>query len=261
MKNLTDTPPRPARRPWIASWASTGTMVAFTAIAAVISYNDGLYLIRFAGATGREAYLYPLLPDGLILISSIRLYRAAPKRPGWAMAGVILGICLTLSMNVGAGVLHNWLYALADAVVPVVFFVALEILRGSVRRGRGASDAPPVPAVTDQPGPIVLDGPEGGSGEAPETGSSDPGSNPAEPLSPDDALLVLINSGSRQEIADLIGVSKSKVNRLYWRLTRTPKDEPEGAAPESAEPYWESAFEAAAGPEPVAEPSLNGSGS
>lgn len=236
-------------------------MVAFTAIAAVISYNDGLYLIRFAGATGREAYLYPLLPDGLILISSIRLYRAAPLRPAWAMAGVILGICLTLSMNVGAGVLHNWMYALADACVPVVFFVALEILRGSVKRSRSGVAGAAAPASADQPGPAVQAGPEPGADALPEPAAAGPGSSPAEPLTPDDALLGLIRSGSRQEIADLLGVSKSKVNRWYWRLTRTPESGPEEAAPESAGSYWDGTFEAAAGPElELPEPSPNGSG-
>jgi hypothetical protein len=205
-------------------------MIVFTAIAAVISYNDGLYLIRFLGATGRIAYLYPLLPDGLILISSLRLYEAAPKRPGWAMTGVAIGIGLTLAMNVGAGILHNWMYALADACVPVVFGVALEILRGSVRRGRGESATPLAPAVIPAPGP-----------EPAEAG-------PAGPLTPEAAFVAMVDSGSRQDVADLIGISKSKVNRLYWRLTRTPEAGPEAVPPEAPAPLADDAAEAPAGP-------------
>ena len=225
--NGTDSTSRAASGPRVAGWASTLTMAGFTAIAAGISYNDGLFLIRYAGALGRIAYLYPLLPDGLILISSVRLYRAAPQRPGWAMTGVILGIALTLAMNIGAGILHNWLYALADACVPVVFFVALEILRGSVKRGRDGAATLAVPAVTTEP---------------------EPDTEPGEPLTPDEALLVLLGTGSRQAVADLLGVPKSRVNRWHARLTRIPEAGPEETAPDSAESYWDGSFEAATEP-------------
>lgn len=243
--NPTDNPSRTARSPQFAGWASTATMIVFTAIAAVISYNDGLYLIRFMGAAGQTAYLYPTLPDGLILISSIRLYRAAPLRPGWAMAGVVLGIGLTLAMNVGAGILHDWMYALADACVPVVFFVALEILRGSVRRGRGGPTSHSAPAASTAPGP-------------------EPGE--AGPLTPATAFVAMVESGTRQEVADLIGISKSKVNRLYWRLTRAPDAGPGDLAPEALEadadaaPIRDAGSAAAAGPIwGELEPSMNGS--
>jgi hypothetical protein len=39
-------------------------------------------------------------------------------------------------------VLHNTLQALVDGVVPVVLFVALEILVGLIRRGQGAAPVP-----------------------------------------------------------------------------------------------------------------------
>lgn len=120
-------------------------MVLLAAGAAVVSYNDGLFLVRLAGIHGRVAYLYPLLPDGLIIISWASAYEAGlaqlRKRPGWATAGIALGACLTLGMNVGAGVLHNRLQALVDGVVPVVLFVALEILVGLIRRANGNAAA------------------------------------------------------------------------------------------------------------------------
>jgi hypothetical protein len=117
------------------------TMAAFALIAAVISYSDGLLLIRLAGVTGRMAYLYPLLPDGLIVISSLSLYETAvtgAPRSRWAMAGIFLGAGLTVAMNVAAGWSVSPLLAVADGFVPVVFFVALEILIGLIRRGRVA---------------------------------------------------------------------------------------------------------------------------
>lgn len=144
-----------ATRDW--GWTIGLPMVALAAFAAVISYTDGLFLIRLAGEHGRVAYLYPLLPDGLIVISWKSLHDAAREgvpRPGWATAGLVLGAGLTLAMNVAAGLAHSSLDALADGFVPVVFFVALEILIGHVRRGRGGDVAQPVPAACDHPEPV-----------------------------------------------------------------------------------------------------------
>lgn len=121
-------------------------MTLLAAGAAVVSYNDGLFLVRLAGIGDRVVYLYPLLPDGLIIISWASAYEAGlaglRKRPAWATAGIVLGACLTLAMNIGAGVLHNQLQALVDGVVPVVLFVALEILVGLIRRAHGAVPLP-----------------------------------------------------------------------------------------------------------------------
>lgn len=118
-------------------------MAMLAAGAAIVSYNDGLFLVRLSGIAGRVAYLYPLLPDGLIIISWASVYESGlaglRKRPAWATAGIALGACLTLGMNIGAGVLHNLLQAVVDGVVPVVLFVALEILVGLIRRGHGAT--------------------------------------------------------------------------------------------------------------------------
>ena len=126
---------RQARRVRIGSGI---IMVLLAAGAAVVSYNDGLFLVRLAGISGRVAYLYPLLPDGLIIISWASAYHSGlaglRRRPAWAITGIWLGACLTLAMNVGAGVLHNQLQAVVDGVVPVVLFVALEILVGLIRR-------------------------------------------------------------------------------------------------------------------------------
>ena len=49
---------------------------------------------------------------------------------------IILGAGLTVAMNVAAGWSVSPLLAVADGFVPVVFFVALEILIGLIRRGR-----------------------------------------------------------------------------------------------------------------------------
>jgi len=125
-----------------ARWAIGAAMAGIASIAAVISYNDGLTVARIAGNHGRTAYLYPLLPDGLIVICLSALYEAAQrklKRPVWASVGLVLGIALTLAQNTGAGIGHGPLDAIMDGLVPVVFFVAVEVLIWHVRTGRAGT--------------------------------------------------------------------------------------------------------------------------
>ena len=217
-----------ASRPWLARFTRVAAMVIFTAMIAAISYLDGLFLIRYAGNRDWSAYLYPLVPDGLILICSVRLYEAAPERPRWAMAGVIIGVVLTFSMNVGAGVLHNWMYAVADGAIPVVFFVALEVLRGAVKRGLDGAPRPVVQAASADAG-------------TPET---------AEPPSRARLVLALADTGSREEVGKFLGISKSKMQRLVTEA----RGELEPVPAEVPAPDWETAFEA------ELETSANGSG-
>lgn len=192
-----------ARRIRNARLVGVLTMAAFATAAAVISYNDGLFLVHLAGTRGHLAYLYPLLPDGLIVISWTSMYEAGLTgipRPRWATAGIALGACLTVSMNVAAGVLHNELSALIDGVVPVVFFVALEILMGLIRRRHGAvtGETPP-----GQPGTMWL----------------------AVPETTDEALRLLLDTGSIRGLADDLGVPKGRVEAWSRRVSKVSDDE------------------------------------
>jgi hypothetical protein len=191
-------------------------MVIFTAIVAVVSYLDGLYLIRYIGATGWAACLYPLIPDGLILICSLG------RRAGWSMAGVVLGVLLTLLMNVGAGILHNWMYAVADGVVPVVFFVALENVRHAPERGRGGGVSPVVPAAFT----------DAGTGDTAGTRSREA------------IFLELAQAGTRKEVGQFLGMSPSQVQRRVDAARKAFQAVPEEAAPASTEAYWDGSFEA-----------------
>jgi hypothetical protein len=124
-------------------------------IAAVISYNDGLFVARLAGNHDRQAYLYPLLADGMVVMGLLALLEAARHnvpRSRWAMAAVLLGVAMTLAMNAGAGIAHSVLDAVIDGLVPVVFFIAVEVVLWHVRRGRGSVPAA-VPAKW-QPAPV-----------------------------------------------------------------------------------------------------------
>jgi hypothetical protein len=129
-------------------YAAAGLFIA--GIAAVVSYRDGLFVARLAGNHDDQAYLYPFLPDGLIVVCLLALYeasRARVKRSRWAMGGLVLGIALTLAQNVYAGLAHSILDAVLDGMVPVVFFIAVEVVLWHVRRGRGPSPARGSPAA------------------------------------------------------------------------------------------------------------------
>jgi len=215
--NLIGTPAGAASdRPWAARSTRVATMVIFTAIVAVVSYLDGLFLIRYIGATGWAACLYPLIPDGLILICSLG------RRAGWSMAGVILGVLLTLLMNVGAGILHNWMYAVADGVVPVVFFVALENVRHAPERGRDGSPRSPVPAAST----------DAGTGETGGTRSREA------------IFLELAQAGTRKEVGQFLGMSASQVQRRVDAARKAVQAVPEEAPADTAEARWDGAFEA-----------------
>src|SRR5215472_2748188 len=136
------------------SWRYAAAGLFIAVIAAWISYNDGLFVARLAGNHDHQAYAYPLLPDGLIVVCLLALLEAARAkvpRSRWAMGGLLLGAVLTLSMNVYAGLAHSELDAVIDGFVPVIFFVACEVVLWHVRRGRGAAQGDNLqssPAVT-----------------------------------------------------------------------------------------------------------------
>jgi hypothetical protein len=124
-----------------SGWHYAAAAAPLAAIAAVISYRDGLFVARLAGNHDGQAFLYPFLPDGLIVVCLVALYeasRAKVARSRWAMAGLVLGIVLTLAQNVYAGQAHSPLDAVLDGMVPVVFFITVEAGLWHVKRGRGA---------------------------------------------------------------------------------------------------------------------------
>ena len=132
-------------------WQYAAAALTLAGIAAWVSYNDGLFVARLAGNHDVQAFAYPLLPDGLIVVCLLALVeaaRAGVKRSRWAQAGLVLGIAMTLSMNSGAGVAHSVLDAVLDGLVPVVFFIAVEVVLWHVRRGRGEGAQVTSPAAS-----------------------------------------------------------------------------------------------------------------
>lgn len=177
--------------------------------AAYVSYTHGLDVARWVGNTGAVAYVVPALPDGLIAISTVSLYEAAQttgQRPPWAIVGLVLGIGLTIVMNVAAGTRHGWGGALVAAMVPVVLLLALEILTGVVRRGRAGASTAPGPAAQ-----AVV-----------EPAEAIPGQPPAEWL--DEQIRTLRTRMSERATAEALGISRTRVRTVTARAV--PEEPP-----------------------------------
>lgn len=121
---------------------------------AVVSYSHGLDVVRAAGNGGLIAYLIPLFADGLITLSSAALFTASAldEHCAWAWAGLVIGLGVTLAINVIASlpdrmvawILHSgWPGALIGALTPGVLFLSIKILEWLLRHQppRAAAEA------------------------------------------------------------------------------------------------------------------------
>src|ERR1039457_3663375 len=132
------------------------TLAALSAITAIVSYEHGLEVVRLAGNTGLVAFLVPLVPDLMIVTSSLTLLEASAvkaPRPGMAMVALVAGIGWTVAMNVAAGWRHGTGGALIAAGVPLAFVVTFESLLWLYRRGRGGLLPDTAPATHSQDEP------------------------------------------------------------------------------------------------------------
>jgi hypothetical protein len=129
-----DVPDNRVRR-WLAA-LTAGTLSAITG---VVSYNHGLDVVRWTGTTGYTAYLVPLVPDLMIVASSLVLIEAsasAKRRPATAMGGLVAGIGWTVAQNVAAGWRNGVGGALIAAGIPLAFVLTFESLLWLYRNRR-----------------------------------------------------------------------------------------------------------------------------
>jgi len=115
-------------------------LAALSAITGVISYEHGLDVARRVGNGGIVAYLVPLVPDLMIVTSSLTLLEASAaraRRPVMAMLALVAGVGWTVAMNVAAGWQHGWGGALLAAGIPLAFVLTFESLLWLFRSGRG----------------------------------------------------------------------------------------------------------------------------
>jgi Protein of unknown function (DUF2637) len=139
------------------------SLAALSAITGVVSYEHGLEIVRLVGNAGLVAYLVPLVPDLMIVSSSLTLLEAAAmreRRPVMAMLALAAGIGWTVAMNVAAGWRHGTGGALVAAGVPLAFVLTFESLLWLYRRGRDGGfplEPAAVPATCDHEPPLDLD--------------------------------------------------------------------------------------------------------
>lgn len=194
--NLNENARSSARAPRVVGWLA---LAGVSLIAGVASYFHALAVVQAAGARPPVAYLVPALADLVILGASADLLaasRSRQRRPGLTMVSLAVGIAVTLAMNVAAGSGHGLGGRLVAGWPALAFVLALESLSGLVRRGR------------------------------PRTVADDPGHpEPGEPLSADAALRALLESGSQRQVAEMLGVPRSRVQTLA-RQVAAPVAEP-----------------------------------
>jgi len=133
------------------------SLAVLSAITGVISYSHGLDVARWVGNTGLVAYLVPLVPDLMIVTSSLTLIEASAvkaPRPLVAMLALLVGIGWTVAQNIAAGWRNGPGGAVLAAGIPLAFVFTFESLLWLVRRGRGGTSATPVPATKTVPADV-----------------------------------------------------------------------------------------------------------
>jgi hypothetical protein len=227
--------------------AGAASRALATLLSSLSTLIAGLAFAVVAGVTGRVSYLHiealslalhqppgvarimPFGIDGLIVVGSVALLQAPKDQPwlGWICVGP--GTAASLFANVESG----WRYGPVSAGwagMATVGFFAATYTRERWLKSQAKKVGQPVPAVP----PGTVQGPVPG-----EAATVEPlAPVPAEPLTPEKALLALIGTGSHRDIGAMIGVSKTTVGRWKKRLEQGgtvgpelsqdgPEDEPE----------------------------------
>lgn len=170
-----------------ARWTGRLALAGVSVIAAVASYFHALAVVRAAGGEPPVAYLVPFLADLVILGASAGLLdasRRGQRRPALATVALVAGIGVTLAMNIAAGWPHGIAGALVAGWPALAFILALESLAGLLRGSRN---------------------------ETKFQSFSDSASQ-GEPLSTEQALQLLLATGSRRVLAEALSVPKSRVD-------------------------------------------------
>lgn len=190
---------------------AAGSAATLSVITGIVSYQHGLEVVRATGSTGLAAFLVPIVPDLMIVTSSLTLMEASAigaRRPWTAMAALVAGIGWTVAMNVAAGWRNGPGGALIAAAIPVAFVLTFEAFLWLARRN-------PVRVILAAAGQ-------------------------RKPPTPEAALALLIQSGSRRVVADLLDVPKSRVDTWARRFSAAASGAagkpPAGAVPATPVP-------------------------
>lgn len=145
--DLTDNPPPPASRQWLASlgdplWIVYLTALAVAVFAFVVSYTH-IYDLGYAHAqSGIADRLLPLSVDLLIVAASLVMFRQSRdvrKETGLArwLPRIVMwsGIAATVGANVAYGLPHGWLAAVISGWPGAAFVGVVEMVMIAVRPG------------------------------------------------------------------------------------------------------------------------------
>jgi hypothetical protein len=126
-------------------------LAALSAITGYISYLHGYQIAILVGNPKEVAYWLPLVPDLMIVTSSMTLLEARATtgaRPLMSMVALAAGIGWTVAQNVAAGLHDSTGNAVISAGVPLAFVLTFESLLWQFRQNRDrshpATDAGPV---------------------------------------------------------------------------------------------------------------------
>lgn len=181
--------PGTARSQWLVPGIALAA--ALSAITGIVSYKHGLDVARSTGNAGLVAYLIPLVPDLMIAMSSVTLIEASRRRsrPPTAMVALAAGIGWTVAQNIAGGWHGGTGGRLIAAGIPLALVATFESLLWLIRHARTAIPEPP--ASHGQP--------------------------PA-PMSAEAALAALVRSASERQLAELLDVSRSRVQSWKRQL-------------------------------------------
>ncbi|MBN9141547.1 MAG: DUF2637 domain-containing protein [Micrococcales bacterium] len=199
---------QPQVRRFVVGTAIAGTV--FIAIGAFwLSFTALADLARRSGIDDAQAWAWPLIVDGIIVVATVAVVALAGQRAAWypwllLMAGALV--------SVTANAIHA--IVAADADVPAVLaasvaavppLVLLAITHLTVVLTRARPSVPPVPEPAPEPMPHV---------------SLEPAEPPEPPASGRELAVVLRDEGwSNKRIARHVGVHPSTVGR--WLGART----------------------------------------
>lgn len=188
---------------WLSSHAAdTAVGVALAVVVGstgFISYTHICALTLAVGQSWKTAHLMPFAIDGQILIGSFAVARLSGRPRWWGLAGILPGLAESLYANWESGITHGRTAAIWAAVAAQSFAVSSALFELWMHRRKAAR------------------GHAGNAGR----------------LTTEQALAVLVGSGSRRAVAAVCGIEAGQVQK------------------------WER-FLAAAAAESAPQPSLNG---
>lgn len=185
-------------------------LAGVASVTGIISYTHIEALTLVLHGSRRVARLMPFAVDGTVVIGGIVLLQAIPghERLGWL--GVVPGVGVSVLANFAAGIPWGWKSA-AWFAVPAVFFgistymferwAKYQVTR-IVQALAEARQSARAEAPSDRPGTSEIHG------------------EPPEPPTPEAALRVLLATGSRRALGEMLGVPKSRVDAWHARYSQ-----------------------------------------